>query len=162
MKNIPAIITILLASSVLSCNFKKADAKNESENPVNALGLAESAKTPAAPSQACKDMALEILTTSPRFETLTKGLHEAIVKNGGTAFGITLEGSPEAEKDALDYSPTYDFSVHETYPDRNVVIARFTFNPKEQQLYEYDSITDKLNPIDFDKNLLEKLKQVCQ
>jgi len=161
MKLIPAIILLLLSSSVLSCNFKKADAKNETENPVNALGMAESAKTPVAPSQACKDVALEILTTSPRFEALTKGLHETIVKNGGTGFGMTLEGSPEAEKDALDYSPTYDFSLHENYPDRDVVVARFTFNPAEQQLYEFDAITDKLNPIDFDKNLLEKLKQVC-
>ncbi|MDZ4680848.1 MAG: hypothetical protein SH848_08685 [Saprospiraceae bacterium] len=162
MKNIPVIFAILLAVSVLSCDFKKAEGRSETESPVNALGMTESAATPGVQSQACKDVALEILTTSTRFEALTKALHEAVVKNGGTGFGITLEGSPEAEKDALDYSPTYDFSLHENYPDHNVVVARFTFNPTEQQFYEYDSITDKLNPIAFDKSLLEKLKQVCQ
>ena len=162
MKNLPVIIAALLVGSVLSCNFKEAEGKNETQSPVNALGMSETAKTPENKSQACKDVVMEILTASPRFEDLTKGLHDAVVKNGGTAFGITLEGSPEADKDALDYSPTYDFSLHETYPDRNVAIARFTFNPNEQQLYEYDAITDKLNPIAFDKNLLEKFKQFCR
>jgi len=162
MKNIPFILATLLAISTLSCNFKEAEGKSNTNSPVNTLGLSEYSETPADKSQACKDAVMEILTTSPRFEERTKGLHDAIVKNGGTSFGITLEGSPEAEKDALDYSPTYDFSLHETYPDRNVVIARFTFNPAEQQLYEWDAITDKLNPIPFDKTLLEKLKQVCK
>lgn len=146
-----------------SCTVKDGDGKNETQSPVNALGMsAEAAKTPENKPEACKEAVIEILTASPRFEERTKGLHDAVVKNGGTGFGLTLEGSPEAEKDALDYSPTYDFSLHETYPDRDVVVARFSFNPKEQQLYEYDAITDKLNPIAFDKSLLEKLKQVCR
>ena len=110
----------------------------------------------------CVDVVMEILTTSPTFLKETKGLDEAIVKNGGTSFGITIEGSPNPKSDdALDYSKTYDFNIHENYSDHMPVIARFTFNPADRQLYEYDIAEDKLNPIDFDRNLLLKFNELC-
>ncbi|NRS90644.1 hypothetical protein HNQ02_003590 [Flavobacterium sp. 7E] len=60
----------------------------------------------------------KILTTSPSFIDKTKGLNEAIIKNGGTSYGYTLEGSPSPEKDtANSFSRTYDFSLHESYTD---------------------------------------------
>jgi len=100
--------------------------------------------------------------TSPTFLKGTKGLDVAIVKNGGTSFGITIEGSPNPQNDgALDYSKTYDFNLHETYSDRMSVIARFTFNPTDRQLYEYDVAEDKLNPIAFNRNLLLKFNDLC-
>jgi len=110
----------------------------------------------------CVDVVMEILTTSPTFLKEKKGLDEAIVKNGGTSFGITIEGSPNPKSDdALDYSKTYDFNIHENYSDHMPVIARFTFNPADRQLYEYDIAEDKLNPIDFDRNLLLKFNELC-
>jgi hypothetical protein len=85
----------------------------------------------------CVDVVMGILMTSPTFLKETKGLNEAIVKNGGTSFGITIEGSPNPQNDgALDYSKTYDFNLHETYSARMPVIARFIFNQANRQLYE--------------------------
>ncbi len=109
------------------------------------------------------DAAIEILTTSQAYLKKTKGLYEAVVKNGGTSFGITVESSPNPKIDgALSYSKTYDFSLHESYSDRMPVIANYTFNPADQQLYEYDAAEDKQNPIDFDKNLLLKFNNLCK
>jgi len=93
----------------------------------------------------------------------TKGLNKAIVKNGGTSFGITVEGSPNPKKDnALDYSENYEFNLHETYSERTTVITRFKFKPSDRKLYEYDAAEDKLNPIDFNKKLLTKFDGNCK
>jgi len=109
------------------------------------------------------DIVMEILTSSPTYINKTKGLYEAIIKNGGTSYGITVEGSPHPKKDkAVDFSETYDFNLHETYTDHMPVIARFTFNPSEKQLYEYDPADDSLKPIEFDRKLLEKYKESCK
>lgn len=111
----------------------------------------------------CIDIVMEILTTSPAYLKKTKGLYEAVVKNGGTSFGIMIEGSPNPKSDeAMDFSNTYDFSLHETYSDHMPVTARFTFNPTDRQLYEYNFAEDKLNPIDFDRNLLLKFNEICK
>ncbi|MBS7255310.1 hypothetical protein [Flavobacterium branchiicola] len=113
-------------------------------------------------SIACIDVVLEILTTSPSYIEGTKGLYEAVVKNGGTSIGITVEGSPNPKIDkALDYSETYDLNLHETYPDRMPTIARYTFDPSKKELYEYNTAEDSLMPIAFNKNLLLKLNKIC-
>ena len=111
----------------------------------------------------CIDIAMEILTTSPVYLKKTKGLYEAVVKNGGTSFGVTIEGSPNPKSDeALSFSDNYDFSLHETYPNHNAIIGYFIFNPTERQLYEYDVAEDKSNQIEFDRNLLLKFKEICK
>ena len=111
----------------------------------------------------CIDIVMEILTTSPVYIKRTKGLYEAIVKNGGLSFGIMIEGSPNPSTDkAMEYSETYDFGLHESYSDRMVTIARFTFNPVDRQLYEYDVVQDDLIPIDFNRNLLLKFNELCK
>lgn len=111
----------------------------------------------------CIDIVMEILRTSPVFLKRTKGLKEAIVKNGGTSYGIIIEGSPNPKNDnSFKYSQTYDFNLYEDYPDRIVTIDRFSFNPIQRQLYEYDIVEDKLNPIDFDRNLLLKFNEICK
>ena len=111
----------------------------------------------------CIDIVMEILETSPVYLKKTKGLYEAVVKNGGTSFGITIEGSPNPKADeAMDFSNTYDFNLHETYSDHMPVTARFTFNPADRQLYEYDLAEDKLNTIDFDRKLLLKFNEICK
>lgn len=111
----------------------------------------------------CIDVIMEILVTSPLYLELTKGLEEAVIKNGGTSFGITVEGSPNPKMDgAMDISATYDFSIHETYSDRFVTFARFTFNPAERKLYE-NKVGEGgvLYQIDFDKKLLVKFNEIC-
>ena len=119
-------------------------------------------KTQKRKSNTSIDIVLEILTTSPKYLQKTKGLYEAIVKNGGESFGIIIEGSPNPQSDnALSLSDTYNFSLHETYSDRITVIAKYTFNPIDSQLYEYDFAKDKLTPIDFDRNLLIKFNEIC-
>lgn len=111
----------------------------------------------------CIDIVMEMLTTSPAYLQKTKALYENVVKNGGTSFGITIEGSPNPEMDhASDISKTYDFSLHETYADRMPVIARYMFNPNEGKLYEYDVAVDKFISIDFDKNLLLQFNDICK
>ena len=113
-------------------------------------------------SNNCINTVMEILTTSPTYLKKTKGLKEAVVKNGGKSIGITIEGSPNPKTDgAMAFSATYDFSLHETYADHMPVIARFTFDPTDKQLYEYDVVQDTLTPINFDKSLLWKVKELC-
>ncbi|NTD96850.1 hypothetical protein G6M26_09895 [Agrobacterium tumefaciens] len=100
-------------------------------------------------------IAYKIVETAPRCKQYTKGLYERVVKNGGTSYGIMLDSSPSPKTDpSQGYSKTYDFNLHESYPDRMPVIARFVFDPKKQQLYEYNTAADKLIPIAFDRKLL--------
>ena len=102
-----------------------------------------------------ESIAQEILTTSPRYKELTKGLYDVVIKNGGSSIGISLEGSPDTQNNkGGSYSTTYDFTLFEMYTERRMNTTRFSFNPEKKQLYEYDAVNDELNPIDFDKNLL--------
>jgi len=111
----------------------------------------------------CIEMAEEIVVTSPLYRKETDGLSEAVEKNGGSSFGIMIEGSPNPEIDgATNYSATYDFNLHESYPDHTTVIDRFTFDPVKQQLYKYEVANDTLIEIDFDRNLLVQFKQLCK
>ncbi len=113
--------------------------------------------------QNCMNIVMDILTSAEAYQTKTKNLEAAAKQNGGTSYGITLEGSPHPQEDeALAYSATYDFSIHENYPDHMPVIARYCFNPQERQLYEYDIAEDKLIPILFDKSLLAKMEAICR
>jgi hypothetical protein len=112
--------------------------------------------------QSCLDVVLKIVTTSPLFLKKTNGLEQAVIKNGGTGYGISLESSPDPESDdAFEFSETYDFNLHETYPDRITVIARFSFNPKTSELYDYDEINDVYTPVEFDKSLLKYMNDWC-
>ena len=105
-------------------------------------------------------VAYKIVETSPRCKQLTKGLYERIVKNGGTSYGIMLEGSPNPKSDpSQGYSKNYNFNLHESYSDRMPILARFVFDPKKQQLYEEDVVNNKLIAIAFDKKLLTLFNQ---
>jgi hypothetical protein len=114
-------------------------------------------------TKTCIDVVTQILLTSPTYLERTKCLNNAVVKNGGTSIGITLEGSPHPDKDdAQEYSKTYDFNLHETFSERMTVIERFSFNPEDKQLYMINAIEDILNPIDFDRSLLLKFDVLCK
>jgi len=111
----------------------------------------------------CDSIAKEILTTSPRFKKITKGLGKAVIKNGGLSFGIRMEGSPNFVQDkSWKYSKTYDFTLYEIYADRELNTARFTFNPDKKQLYEYDEVFNQLKPIEFDRSLLIAYDAICK
>lgn len=110
----------------------------------------------------CSQIVYEILTTSDSYKNLTDGLTERVIKNGGTSFGFMCEGSPTPKIDsATNYSKTYDYSVHESYPDHAPVIARYSFDPVQKQLFEYNTALDSLIPISFNKNLLLDLDKAC-
>ncbi|KIA91327.1 hypothetical protein OC25_22120 [Pedobacter kyungheensis] len=100
-------------------------------------------------------IAYKIVETSPRCQQLTKGLGERVKKNGGISYGFMLESSPNPRTDLSgSYSKTYNFSLHQNYPDRLMVTNYFVFDPKKKQLYENDVLNGKLIPIPFDKKLL--------
>ncbi len=110
----------------------------------------------------CENLITEIVTTSDRYKQITKGLNKAVVKNGGQFFGIRLDGSPDPKpKEVCRYSKTFDFIVYEMYPDRQLNTARFSFDPDKKLLYEYNINSDKLKPLEFDKNLLLKFDSIC-
>jgi len=160
MKTIRLAIAVLSILATFACSNQQSKKAED-----NATGT----KKPTSDNPEQKDsgsreyIVTNILTTSPRYIQLTKGLLEAVVKNGGLSFGISLEGSPNPRKDsAWSYSKTYDFTIYEMYPDRQLNTARFSFNPKNKQLYEYDAALDKLVPIEFDRNLLVKFDELCK
>ncbi|AWK03533.1 hypothetical protein HYN56_04565 [Flavobacterium crocinum] len=164
MKNkLPLLILII---TLFSCNknekAKVAEPVVNKEITVKDSSKSEQTEKPAD-SITCVDVVLEILTTAPSYIEGTKGLYEAVVKNGGTSIGITVEGSPNPKIDkSWSYSETYDLSLHETYPDRMPTIARYVFDPSKRELFEYNTANDSLIAIDFNKDLLLKFDKICK
>jgi hypothetical protein len=153
------ILVVLLLLAVFSCH--KQTQKGGSEDAVVRKRTYEKLIIQKIDSKGQKKLptrekiATEILTTSPRYKQLTMGLNEAVVKNGGQFFGISLEGSPCPRIDKTwSYSKTYDFTLYEMYVERQLNTARFSFDPVNKQLYELDEVNEKLLPIEFDRSLL--------
>lgn len=154
------LITTCLFLMLCSCDTRPP--KEPQVKAATGIVMPDTAKPVRIVSPSCGTIVLEILLTSPRYLQLTDGLYEAVVKNGGTSFGINYEGSPDPEADsAMSYSETYDYSVHETYPDHNPVRARFTFDTRQRQLYEHDAVEDTLIPVSFNRQLLGRLDSFC-
>lgn len=150
---------LILFIFILSFMFTTTACSEEKQAPkADSVSIAAKS-TNAIP---CVDIVTEIVSTCPRYVKLTDGLTDRIIKNGGTSYGITLEGSPDKTDETVSASETYDFNLHETYPDHSPVITRFSFDPKTQKLYEYDAVSDSLISITFDYTLLDKLKQGCK
>jgi hypothetical protein len=163
MKTFRILVIVLFILSAYTCNNKNnnKDATNKTAQK-NEKTLAKNKTTPKD-FKICESLVKNILLTSPRYIQLTKGLEKTVIKNGGQSFGISLEGSPNPKPDkAWGYSKTYDYTIYEVYTDRRLNTARFTFDPNNMQLYEYDAVADKLVPIEFDRNLLEKYKTLCK
>jgi hypothetical protein len=161
------IIFILIILVAFACdNPKNKKSENETSIVVKTLpeksNIRKSDKTEIKEIKSCKYIVREILTTSPRYLILTKDLTSEVVKNGGLSFGISLEGSPNPKQDtAMSYSRTYDYTLYEMYPERQLNTTRFKFNPNNKQLYEYDAVHDQLLRIEFDKNLLLQFNMNC-
>jgi ketosteroid isomerase-like protein len=112
----------------------------------------------------CITVALKILESSPEFIKITDGLAERIIKNGGTSYGYRIEGSPNPKEDeADDYSKNYEFSLHESYPDRAPVIAIYAFDPIRKKLFQYDESEGEYSiPLTFDEKWLKKFEKICK
>lgn len=182
MKPIKLTLLLCLLIAVYSCNNKKskkedpvnAETKDQisdkfsgnKEDSVNAEANNKTTEQPIrkVPEQNVQEDLLpielvvkEILTTSPRYLKLTKGLQERLVKNGGQYFGLYLERSPERRKGKKgSYSKTYDFTIYEMYEERKLNTSRFSFNPENRRLFEYNIANDSLMPIEYDRSLLLK------
>lgn len=162
-KNLLFVSLIVILFSCHKTKSVKTTLENNNKKTVVKDTIAPTQNNPINDTVTCIDVVLEILTTAPSYVEGTKGLYEAVVKNGGTSIGITIEGSPNPERDkARGYSEVYDLSLHETYPDRMPTIARYTFDPSKNELYEYNTAEDSLMPITFNKSLLLKYQKNCK
>ena len=162
-----SIIFIVLIAS-FACTDKQSKKVTDTNSPVKKpTSVIPETKKPDKTEKkeflTCESIVTGTLMTSPRYKQLTKGLYMRVIKNGGQSFGISLEGSPDPNRDkAHSYSKNYDFIIYETYTDRRLNTARFSFNPQNKQLYEFDAVNDKLKPIEFDRNLLLKFESLCK
>jgi hypothetical protein len=168
MKTLAIVLIIFLVLAAFSCKNKH---KKKAEKDISLIEKLSSKKaitkkidkTEFSEAKECECLVKEILTTSPRYKQLTKGLNNAVIANGGQFYGISLEGSPNPDGNKQrDYSPTYDYTVYEMYTDRQLNIARFSFNPNNSKLYEYDEVHDQFNPIEFDKKLELQFEVLCK
>ena len=155
-------IIFLLAVIVVACNSQPSKKVSDSSaSDSNATELVE--KGQVEKNNFCNELAEEILKSSPRYKKLTEGLTQAVKRNGGTSVSITMEKSPDASGNNLqEHSASYEMQLTENYPDRQVSIARFVFDPAKTQLYEYDIIADSLKSIPFDQALLNNAQDYCK
>ena len=104
-------------------------------------------------------VAFEILESAPAYKKITKGLYQRVKANGGTSFGINVVGTPKPNLKNLEvYSKNYLLNLHESYPDRMVTIARFSYHPQTGKLYQMNTGKDTKTEISFDRKLILKLK----
>lgn len=163
MKVVKLVVFLYLILVMVACQNKtnknnKNDANIENKTNKNAnkslTGLNLDKKLKPA-----ENAVKEILITSPRYIELTKDLQQKIDKAGGLYFGIYLQKSPQNNNDGR-YSNTYEFTLYEVYPERQVNTARFSFNPVNKQLSEYDLVNDTLIPIIYDSSLLLSCREL--
>ena len=163
------IIFVLLA--IFACNSKQVKTGNNKPEPLvqetfdTVVPLPENldnTKQLESESNDCELLATEILKTSPRYLQLTSGLKEAVIKNGGTLFDVSLKITQDTSSgNTAKNSNLYEFTIYEIYPDRELNTARFTFNSATKLLYEYDAVDDKLKPIEFDEKLAAEFDSQC-
>jgi hypothetical protein len=111
----------------------------------------------------CTDTVIELITSTQSYKEKTNGVLDNVLKNGGTSIGVMLESSPNPKRDGLDdFSETYDVVVYENYPDRIYKFARYSFNPKNNTLFEINSATLEQTAISFDKELVNNIKNTCK
>lgn len=160
MKLIKLTLLLYLLIIVYSCHSKK----NKKEDSVNSEVKNKTTEQHIReePEQNVQENLLpielvvkEILTTSPHYIKLTKGLQEKLLKNGGLYFGLHLERSPQRSKGKEGrYSKTYDFTIYEMYEERQLNTSCFSFNAENKRLFEHNILNDSLMPIEYDRALL--------
>jgi hypothetical protein len=165
----PQITAILfLVLFVVGCNNSQTKKAKESDSliakPIDEKPTSIKKKIAEKESStSCDSIVRELVLSSKRYKQLTKRLNKAVINNGGQSFKLSLEGSPNTHRSTSEiHSKTYDFTVYEVYPERQMNAAQFTFDPDNKQLYEYDPVIDTLIPIEFDKNLLVNFESNCK
>lgn len=157
MKLIKFIVIVPILIVAFACNSKQGKKDGANKITSDKSNTRQSELTPL------ENVVQKILTTSPRYKKLTAGLCEAVVKNGGLSIGVNLEGSPiQKEHSDWVFSKTFDFTLFEMYPDRKLNTIRFSFDPENKQLYEFDAANDQLKPIEFDRSLLIEYDILCK
>ena len=157
MKIIKLLVIVPILIVAFACNSKQSKKEGIDKLPSDKSNKIQPELT------TLENVVQEILTTSPRYKILTAGLYETVVKNGGSSIGVNLERSPITKKHSdWVYSKTYDFTLYEMYSDRKLNTIRFSFDPENKQLYEFDAANDELKPIEFDKSLLIKYNSLCK
>lgn len=167
--NLKSIFTLLISMCFfVSCKENEQNKNQKKSRELMAINLSKNtisnsnSKTEKDKSK-CTDIVIEILESSQVYKKITKGLTEAIIKNGGTSYGIEVEGSPNFPDDnSMEYNEKYNLNIHETYSDHMPVIAHFTYNPNNGLLYQYDVANDTLISIKFDKGKLIKFNKNCK
>ncbi|MBK7434831.1 MAG: hypothetical protein IPI66_13680 [Chitinophagaceae bacterium] len=149
-------IPVLAFFFLFSCDQgNKAKPEKQEERPLTEKDTVK--------NRPCREVVMDLLTDTDRFREITRGLNEAIKKNGGTSYGLMLEASPDPARDeANDRSAFYEISLHESYPDRMTVTARFRYNPEAQRLYQVDPVEDTLIPLNFDRRYALEMKKACR
>ena len=159
----PSIKSIFIALSLASLSCNNPPRTPNSATRTVPPKIATIPKQVDTVEKSCQELVYQILTTSPHFRKITDGLEQRIIKNGGQGYGTMLEGSPNPEKDKANaFSKTYDYNLHESYKERITVINRFTFDPTNEKLLEYDVVNGTLLAIEFDPSLLENFRNVCK
>ena len=161
MKTIKVVIILLTIIGTMACTQKanKSKIETSSQSDLQTDTLENGSVGAESRGQVIK----EILEKSPRYCQLTKGLLKAVVKNGGTSFGISFEGSPNPKADsAMSISRTYDFTLYESYPERRLTTHSFSFDPRTRKLYEYDDELAQKRTLEIDNELLHKYELLCQ
>ncbi|MFA6403492.1 MAG: hypothetical protein WCX31_18005 [Salinivirgaceae bacterium] len=159
MKIVGRIIIVLLIMATYSCHYQQNKLENKNIPAANEIASDNSAGNSTnyfeqQESDSKKELISEIVSTSPRFKQTTNGLTEKVIKNGGLAYELRLERCPDnLNGKKWNYSKTYDFTLYEVYADRKLNTNSFSFDPSINQLYEYNAISDKFEPIEFDRSL---------
>lgn len=167
MKTYRTVIAVFFILFAFACNNnqnkKNIDNPSDAEKPASEYSNIENKDQSIQKElKPIESIVKEILITSPRYIELTKDLNESVIKNGGLSFEVVLERSPYQNQNNTDYSKTFDFVIYENYPYRRLSTARFSFNPENKQLYEYDAANDQLKAIKFDRDLLIKYAAVSK
>ncbi|MDA3891995.1 MAG: hypothetical protein PF517_10075 [Salinivirgaceae bacterium] len=163
MKHTKTKLIILILLAIFACNNKQTTNTKNSTPAIKSELRGDSIpnkkdSTKQTQLKICENLVTEILTTSPRYIQMTKGLKKAIEENGGTSYGLSLSVKQNSLiKNPLSNSKIYEFTLYETYQERQLNTARFTFDPVKKQLYEYDAVEDTMKRIEFNKNLLVEL-----
>ena len=165
------LFIILALLAIFACNSKKVKTENNKVEPLvqevldTAVPLPENLEAInqlESESNDCEALATKILKAAPRYLQLTSGLKEAVIKNGGTSFDLSVKLTQDANNNnGVGGSKLYEFTISEIYPDRKLNTFRFVFNPTTKQLYEYDAVDDTLKPIEFDMKLAAEFNSLC-
>lgn len=152
------LLLLLSISILVACKSKK---HKKVGDPVTAEEVKEVYLD--STEQSCRGAVLRLLLSSSKVKLLLLAVDETVKKNGGSGHGFILDSSPNPDTDGAEKeTPTYEFSVHEIFPQMHPPVAQFVYDPAKKELYQFDALTNKNTLIDMDSNLLGAIKNACK